>query len=413
MTTLPRTLRSRRPGLTLVELLIVCLIIVLFIAVAAPLLRPNTADTKVREAARQLNAYFAEAKAYAAQRGRAVALVFDRSAAAGEAARSPNIITRLYLAEAPPHYSGDDLNSRVIAFPIARDPITPAPMMPPPYVTNLEPPPWYDYRINGNKPALPPPPGPTTKVPGSSPQLFEIFPPQINGAKSDWYALAFPNNSATMLNVIMASYIPRQTPQPSYRYAPFRIRFGGKGSYFDGYVKYSGPEPPVATGTFEYICWAPLGKSPPRGPTQFQIEFPPVPANDSVLEMPTGTVVDLQFSGLGINTADFAGTDTLPLMIVFSPGGDVERIYANGTFTNQVTRMHFLVGTLDRAVDAPNLPTDLSLSNLADPINQWVSVHARTGHVATADNITPTDFTNNPIAQARAFALTLDTKGGR
>src|SRR5688572_30820088 len=103
MTSTHRRFRSGRSGLTLIELLIVCFIIVLFVAVAVPLLRPNTAETRLREEARQLNAYFAEAKAYAAQRGVPVAVVFDRSSADSEGAGDPNVVTRLYLAQSPPH----------------------------------------------------------------------------------------------------------------------------------------------------------------------------------------------------------------------------------------------------------------------------------------------------------------------
>jgi len=397
-----RRIRSGRSCLTLIELLIVCFIIVLFVAVAVPLLRPNTAETRVRDAARQLNAYVAEAKAAAAQRGRPVALVLDRSASEG--ARDPNIVTRLYIAEAPPHFSGDDLSS-VVALHNNQSP-TPTPWQPIPRVsgmgstfdvTMLPAPPFYSPAAAGNVP----PPG-----------AVEQYPPEMYGAKASWYALAF-SPPPTMLNVILASYLPSPPPSPSF--VPFRIRFNGRGGYFDGYAEYNTA---IAGGPWRYICWAPYGKSlPPQPPptvggVPYQIEFPPIPAVDSPLELPTGTVIDLQFSGYGPSSATFSNNaNNLPLILVFTPGGDVERIYANGTFTTQVTRMHFLLGTLERAVEGQTLAT----SNLADPINQWVSVQARNGHVTTADIVIPTDFSTAAIAitQARAMAVAYDIKGGR
>jgi type II secretory pathway pseudopilin PulG len=138
-----------RRAMTLVELLIVCFILVLAVAIAAPLLRPNTADRKTREAARQIHGFLSEAKAYAAQRGRPVGVAFDRGQAADEGARDPSIVTRLYLAESPPTYAGDTLDATLILTRLRREPTGGFD------VCDLEQPPWYDYL---NEPAIPPPP---------------------------------------------------------------------------------------------------------------------------------------------------------------------------------------------------------------------------------------------------------------
>jgi type II secretory pathway pseudopilin PulG len=434
-----------RSGLTLVELLIVCGIIVLFVAIAAPLMQPNTADRKTREAARQLNAYFAEAKSFAAQRGRAVALVFDRLGSANEGARDPNIITRLYLAEAPPHYSGDDLSSVVFANdgipdpmngfpnghpgPIARNP-RPNPDQGLYNVTQIQPPPWYTPYAS--------------PVPLAQPGLVEQFPPEEfdrngNPQWANWYALNF--SSAAMLNVIMASYLQGNPPA---RYAPFRIQFNGKGGYYEGYVDYDS-----GNNVYHYFCWAPYGKAPPLQSAPYRIEFPPVPSLDSQLEMPSGTVVDLQFSGFqycdtmlpaDVGPIEPAGSAFFsngrqPLMIVFGPGGDVQQVFASGTVIFQPTRMHFLVGTADRAIDSatdanmPPLGTGTGrTTNLNDRACQWVSVNARTGYIATSDNagfdtfppnnstmggVPAAQYRGTAIGRARAMAAALNTKGGR
>jgi type II secretory pathway pseudopilin PulG len=385
----------RQSGLTLIELLIVAFIIVLFVAIAVPLLRPASGDRKMREAARQLNSFFAEAKAHAAARGRLVAVYFDRSAAADEQARNTNIVTRLYLAQSPPIYEGDTLGDTVGATLIPRD----GNMQP--AVTLMQPPPWYSSN---------PPPNPN--VPPSS-GTSETNPPEINGEKARWYRLTFPGGSP-MRNVIISGYLS-QTVTPSY--APFRIRFNRKGPYFDGYVRYNGAvpiDPSVSMANFDWIAWAPKGKILPENQNvPFEIEFFPQITGDSVLELPTGTVVDLQFSGLGPQGTEFQlqPTDATPLMVVFSPGGEVEWLMNAGTMTNDVRRMHFLIGTLERAVDQ----TGLADSNLADPACQWVSVHGRSGHVTTADNLTPGDLSSfgAAVLEAREFAHTLNTKGGR
>lgn len=400
----------KRRGMTLIELLMVCFILVLFVALAAPLLRPATADRKVREAARQLNAYIAEAKAYAAQRGRPVGLAFDRAQATDEGARDSNIITRMYIAESPPIYAGDTLGSSVIVRPMSRD--DDGDNTNNPDVVHLQQPPWYDYF---NEPAIAPPPGPIGLVPASN-AVVEINPPQINGIKARWYQLRFqtidamgnPVPNDPMMYVIAASYIPRQ---PAYRYTPFRIRFRQRGGWYDGYMEYLGTaDPPVfnastALTEFRFFCWAPFGKAAPiTGP--YQIEFPPVVAADTPLELPTGTVVDLRYSGFGRGGNEFAGGGSLPLVVVFSPSGEVDRIFTGGTYTNRASKMHFFVGTLDRAVED---------TGLLDAANQWVSLAALTGHVTTADNLPPSDLSNivTALTQARGFAMGISTTGGR
>jgi hypothetical protein len=82
-------------------------------------------------------------------------------------------------------------------------------------------------------------------------------------------------------------------------------------------------------------------------------------------------------------------------------------------------RIHLLVGTQAKAVDTIDAANPANrepiASNLGDPINQWVSISTRTGNVTTADNLTPTNTAqiNTAIRDARGFATSLNTKGGR
>ncbi len=87
-----------RPGMTLVELLMVLVIVVILLAVIAPIMRMGTQDRRLREAARQVNGYCAGAQARAAERGRPVFVKMDRNS---------NAALTLSLAEVPPPYTGD------------------------------------------------------------------------------------------------------------------------------------------------------------------------------------------------------------------------------------------------------------------------------------------------------------------
>jgi type II secretory pathway pseudopilin PulG len=384
-----------RRAMTLVELLIVCFILVLAIAMAAPLLRPATADRKTREAARQINAFLAEAKAYAAQRGRPVGVAFDRSQAAREGARDPNIVTRLYLAESPPTYAGDVLDATVQLQPLPRYSTAGNDVM------DLQQPPWYDY------------PDPTTVV--------ERNPPEINGIKADWHELAFqPPLSNTMLHTICAGYLGKQ---PAYPFVPLRFKLEGRGGWCDGYCWYTGTaSPPVFDpanpGEWRYFLWASVGRivPPPMkngrpNLVSYQVEFPPIGSGDYGVDLPTGTVIDLRYSGFGTSGVQFGSGGTDPLVLVFDPGGFTDRIFANGTHGAPPMKMHFLVGTSELAIQGQSHQT----SNLSSASSQWVSVNAGQGVVSTSENTPPTDYSTLPAAvtQARTFATTLQQTGGR
>lgn len=414
--------RQRR-GMTLIELLIVCFIIVLFVAVAAPLLRPNTNDRKAREAARQLNAYFAQAKAYAAQRSRNVALVFDRSAVEG--ARDPNIVTRLYLAESPPTYAGDTLGATVGVWVEPGQPAIPGLT---PFPTNGQPAILLTLDFGAGNPMAdvitrsyfpdPPPAG------GRLPFTIRLGNPLSPSTSGPWYrglAIISPTGSATGISGRPIQYfIVAQYNQPWYKLAA------------SGTVPQV-PSPPVPPG--------------PQNSAVFQMNFPPQNSSASNLELPTGTCVDLHFSGYQFYDYDPAvaaaqvqpanasffvleGGVPTPLYIVFTPGGAVDYVLGDNNGLNyQPTRMSFLVGTTDRAIEVEGSDdSTLRLSNLNDRTCQWVTVNAHTGYVSTADNagfdpeppepttmgaVPAAAYRGTAIGRARAMAASLNTKGGR
>ena len=102
------TKKQRRLGLTLTELLVVISVIIIVTAVLAPVLTTVLDGREVREAARQVNAYFQSARARARELGRPVGVVIRRSEA------NPETAYQLALAEQPPPFAGLQNNSRAL-----------------------------------------------------------------------------------------------------------------------------------------------------------------------------------------------------------------------------------------------------------------------------------------------------------
>jgi len=118
-----RIWQARRCGYTLVEMLIVVSIMIVLVAVTLPVAKKVMDGSQGREASRQLNAYFAMAKARALQTGRPCGVYFPFQVPLGHtdpsltAAQIPQYwpvraVTQIYLAETPQHYSGSTTNAR-------------------------------------------------------------------------------------------------------------------------------------------------------------------------------------------------------------------------------------------------------------------------------------------------------------
>ena len=92
-------MHKARRGMTLVELLAVVAIMVILMSLALQIMRPGLKDRKLREASRQINTFFALAKAKAAETGRphGVAILNTGNVASFQ----------LFLAEVPPIFAGN------------------------------------------------------------------------------------------------------------------------------------------------------------------------------------------------------------------------------------------------------------------------------------------------------------------
>src|SRR5688500_8118243 len=108
------SIRSSRPGLTLIELLVTIVIMVTVLAGVLPLVSPNNNSRKIREASRQLNTFLAQAQAQAARDGRPVGVAFREFA--NGASRS-GMALEAYTIAVPPPYAGFSDSSRVVVYP--------------------------------------------------------------------------------------------------------------------------------------------------------------------------------------------------------------------------------------------------------------------------------------------------------
>jgi len=100
--TQPHDQQPTRDGLTLVELLVVITILVILVAVVLPLAQPALKGREIREAARQVNAVFAGARARAAATGRPVGVVLVPQSGVN------NRCYQLAYAKTPPPFTGSD-----------------------------------------------------------------------------------------------------------------------------------------------------------------------------------------------------------------------------------------------------------------------------------------------------------------
>jgi hypothetical protein len=141
-----------------------------------------------------------------------------------------------------------------------------------------------------------------------------------------------------------------------------------------------------------------------------------------MMELPRDTVIDLTNSGFGPTGRTF-GAANAPILIVFGPNGDVERVTGLSLADPPTSTIHLLLGRIDQLAEPGSNSTTWSVTynaNLEDLENFWISVGHQTGKVTTAENAwalrpqppgTPT-FTES-LRAAREFAQSAQSMGGR
>jgi type II secretory pathway pseudopilin PulG len=375
-------LAINRAAFTLVELIVVVVIAIILMAVTLPTIKYSIEEGKLREGARQINAFFASAKAQATSTGRPAGVWFELERI-GDPTTPLGVhqCTQIYLAEVPAPYGGDYLNAHAV-------------------VRNA---------IGDTNP--------------------------LDPTVSAWL-LDFADSPGTPPEPLNAPSVASMMADPGgllKRGDRFGIRFDNKGYLFSGfrstsdgrcYITNNGIIPPRANGF-------PSATNPSAG-YSFQIFRQPQRIGQP-LELPQGVVLDMSYSGVSPTGYQFeAARDRV--LVMFSPIGGV----ASVSFVHQQTgsvvedtessKLFLLVGRTANMETGPAF-TNVAASNLVNGANLWISVSRRTGSVATVENapdLNPQSYNppqpfppttlqqrQNFLARAREFAAKGDVKGGQ
>ena len=349
-----RNHNGRRDGLTLTELLIVISIVVVLAGVVIPLIQPNLQGRDIREGARQLNALIAGIQARAVQTGRPAGLWLERDP------QFPDRVYQCAIAEVPPPYAGDTEQARAIVTPLA------------------------------------------------SAQLPQLHPFATYAGEYLLYAAEVPQFDAASSQYLL---------QHLFQNGNFEEYFGDEIRF-----NYREPRHPLLfvdqfNGNFRFVFAARSTAIPPLStpgnvrPVPFQVFRRPERSSAEPLDMPTGTAIDMVRSGWGYENV--FPPDVGPLVVMFSPHGNVDRLYSrrDRLVLNSTDSIQLLVGHADQ-VDVP--ATEPTTNNLQDSDSVWVSINLRSGRTLTAQNAGTNDL-SIPItlSDARSLSLREIGMGGR
>lgn len=353
MSCMPNTAKiesSLRRGVTLLELLVVIFIAVLLAAAATRLMRPALENSQVREAGRILSTMLGTARAQAMESRRSAGLMFVP--AKSNASATMDLV---YVQVSPP-YAGDALSSRI--------------------------------RIKD------PAPVPSTVVTGA--YVFTVEFPQFDA----WTSKVSQPNSVTPTEPIPDPGLTLQLNHQGHIFRVEKIYTSNVANPELGIIKLTLSCTTIArwpqqTATGDPGMTFQFSRSPRRGPM--------VP-----VQLPAGAVVDLLASGVG--DGSFAPNSTQPVMVTFSPSGQLDMVfspaYPQGQKVSQ--NVYFLVGRPEGAGNS---------DNLKDLRSVWVSIVCQSGLVGIAENAkvgagTPDVALPADRKSARRLAATGTSMGG-
>jgi prepilin-type N-terminal cleavage/methylation domain-containing protein len=369
-----------RRGVTLVEMLIVISIMAILTVAALKLMQP-VEDRRVREAARAVNVYISSARNRAMEIGRPCGVIFRRA----NGTNFPTASMVLDQCEVPPPYAGDETNSlvkvqdwtfrpdglkyfkdgRIVLKVQIKDGQFSSNLLRPgdlmqlngqgPFYTLI-----YDDPTTNPSDSLRTQPPYTTMNPPSDPKV-EDFKIDSNGyydfnpskLKDD------PSGSGWVISHWLTIILdPKVTPVQMLPWPQFI-------------------QPPIGQQ------WSP--------PVSFLILRQPVKSSASSLQLPAGSMVDLDFSGTDYQSFQNPTGNYYDVAVIFSSNGSVEGYYWNNQPFPALGPIFMLIGSRSRVRDfvaqpllaVPNLN---DLPNWADLSSIWVTINYQTGMVSTDDN---------------------------
>lgn len=361
------TSSPRRRGMTAIELVVVIAIVMLLLAVFAPIIRGTGKDRRLREASHGLSGYINGARTLASQQGRPVGIWIERIVSEQPIVHG-QYATEVFTAEVPLPYSG---------------------------ITN-----GTTARIERRMI------DPTDPTVGSRWEIDFIASWEIgadfhwgnasiddngNGVPDDFAERGWPgsDDSPVLDPLIYNAELKTAIVKPG---ESFRIRFNYRGPV------YRGRRLPGLPTDHIYVLDIPYPGSPPvplfantASGVPFQLLRHPKRSSTEPLRLPRNTVIDLSVSGFGASGTELhMGVDD-PIVILFNPAGDLERVYVGSVEVPITDSLYLLIGRPQQVLGfAGRFTSDnVDVSNLMDMATLWVSISHRSGQVVTTENASP------------------------
>ena len=394
----------RPRGITLVELLVVVTIMMLLALVAIPTMRPMMESRQLREATRAVNAYIHGAQILAIETGRPAGIMLVRDPLVPQAG------TSIQQVVVPPVYAGN-----VVGAAVAIQEWTRASTGSGFY--------WPDRSVVLKV---------RVRQGDLSPGLVRRGDQIRFNAQGPWYTIA-PAQDATAA-AISSSYTDFPLDANGFvDFAPpgVTVRAISGYSWINSHVL-TVLLPPQVLPDSPWEDTDPLGGSGPGSfndnpptdwswPVLFQIRRAPMKAAAAPLQLPQTVVMDLSCSGTDAEP-DLFGRDALPVLVLFSPTGAIDQVFANGRAQLPIYPLYLMMGLRERA--PPQVAED-GLANWQVLQNLWLAINPKTGTInaaqvyADASDAAHLDATTgvlrpDTILSSRGYARELQTSmGGR
>jgi prepilin-type N-terminal cleavage/methylation domain-containing protein len=374
---------SFRRGVTLVEMLIVISIMAILTVAAVKLMQP-VEDRRVREAARAVNVYISSARNRAMEIGRPCGVIFRRA----NGTNFPTASMVLDQCEVPPPYAGDETNSlvKVQDWTFRPDGIPYFKTDKDPYVKKV----WIVLKVQVKDSQF------------SSNLLRPGDLMQLNG-QGPFYTLIY-DDPTTNPSDSLRTQPPYTTMNPPSdpKVEDFKIDSNGYYDFNPSKLK----DDPSGSG-WVISHWLTIILDPkvtpvqtlpwdkfPTNPTKsvpFLILRQPMKSSASSLQLPAGSMVDLDFSGTDYQSFQNPTGNYYDLAVIFSGNGSVEGYYWNNQPFPALGPIFMLIGSRSRVRDfgaqpLPAVPNLNDLPNWADLSSIWVTINYQTGMVSTDDN---------------------------
>ena len=352
-------LRRLRSGVTLVELLVVITILLMLLAIAAPLVVSPLESRQMREGARGVNAYIAGARDRAIANGRPVGVQLQRINVSS--VQGINSAMTMNIVEVPPPYAGDFLQSRMSVS--------------------------FNTSTNRNEITF-------AGIPGPVMDQWQVLVRPGDRLRLNYQGHVYVINT-TAANVNAAGFITQIVD--------------GSGNA-------------MCWLTTETNTWPMLINSAPyqvfRAPVKSAV--PPLQLPEGVVIDLNASGVGATGRQFEQGTTTGNATRQVPVTIMFGPNGGLDRVHFGLANTNNYTLgvrpsapVYLMVGRLDKVRRDWNFDLPNEMDNMEDLSNIWVSISPGTGLIQTNPvALPPAGSTGTTfIYQARTFAVQKAAQG--